>query len=52
MNYNILQEAVDIMDRRVNGTGVSNSSVAVQGRRHRDRAAGSEERHPGTELPR
>ena len=28
---NILQEAVDIMDRRVDGTGVSNSSVAVQG---------------------
>ncbi len=31
VNSNILQEAVDIMDRRVNGTGVSNSSVAVQG---------------------
>jgi preprotein translocase subunit SecD len=31
VNSNILQEAVNIMDRRVNGTGVSNSSVAVQG---------------------
>jgi preprotein translocase subunit SecD len=31
VNSNILQEAVDIMDRRVDGTGVSNSSVAVQG---------------------
>jgi preprotein translocase subunit SecD len=31
VNSNILQEAVDIMDRRVNGTGVSNSSVTVQG---------------------
>jgi preprotein translocase subunit SecD len=31
VNNNILQEAVNIMDRRVNGTGVSNSSVAVQG---------------------
>jgi preprotein translocase subunit SecD len=31
VNSNILQEAVAIMDRRVNGTGVSNSSVAVQG---------------------
>ncbi len=39
VNNNILQEAVDIMDRRVNGTGVSNSSVTVQGKRHRDRAA-------------
>jgi preprotein translocase subunit SecD len=31
VNSNILQEAVNIMDRRVDGTGVSNSSVAVQG---------------------
>ncbi len=31
VNSNILQEAVNIMDRRVNGTGVSNSTVAVQG---------------------
>jgi len=31
VNSNLLHEAVAIMDRRVNGTGVSNSSVTQQG---------------------